>query len=252
MRIGGICGIVNFSAANGEHAIVSEREYFDTLCNTGDGVFIVGANQRIVRWNKGAEKILGFSEVEALNRNCFQMISGNMAPDKVHCGPNCRIYTSALKGIPQNNFDLLTRAGNHSEPLWLNVTVISPVGFDEPFVAHIVRDVTQEKKTALAIVRFLAELGSSGIAPHNISTENPMNSCPNVPRSMPGRTAIALSGREIEVLALLAEGLSTKSLAQQLNISHYTARNHIQNILVKLNLHSKVQAVSYAFKKGIL
>jgi DNA-binding NarL/FixJ family response regulator len=56
----------------------------------------------------------------------------------------------------------------------------------------------------------------------------------------------------VEVLRLLAEGLSTKPLAQRLNISHFTARNHIQNILVKLDLHSKAQAVSYAFKKGII
>jgi DNA-binding CsgD family transcriptional regulator len=37
-----------------------------------------------------------------------------------------------------------------------------------------------------------------------------------------------------------------------LQISRYTARNHIQNILAKLELHSKAQAVSYAFKKGLL
>ncbi len=66
------------------------------------------------------------------------------------------------------------------------------------------------------------------------------------------KTAASLSDREIEVLTLLAEGLSTKSLAQKLSISHFTARNHIQNILVKLDLHSKAQAVSYAFKRGIL
>ena len=38
----------------------------------------------------------------------------------------------------------------------------------------------------------------------------------------------------------------------KLNISQFTARNHIQNILAKLDLHSKTQAVSYAFKKGLL
>mgnify|MGYP000869657185 CR=1 FL=1 len=61
-----------------------------------------------------------------------------------------------------------------------------------------------------------------------------------------------LTAREREVLALMAEGLPTKSLARKLGISQFTARNHIQNILVKLGLHSKAQAVSYAFKKGIL
>ena len=54
------------------------------------------------------------------------------------------------------------------------------------------------------------------------------------------------------MLTLLAEGLPTKALARKLGISPFTARNHIQNILVKLGLHSKAQAVSFAFKQGIL
>jgi PAS domain S-box-containing protein len=227
------------------------KEHLDTLCNTGDGVFIVDAQKHIIGWNRGAEKILGYSEVEVLNRDCFQMISGKIAPDKAHCSPNCRIHTSVLNGSLQKNFDLLTQASNGTS-LWLNMTVISPVGLDEPFVAHIVRDVTREKRTALALEQFLTDLGPSSLTPHDISTEKPISSYSIVRHSTPDKTAIALSGREIEVLTLLAEGLSTKSLAQKLNISHFTARNHIQNILVKLDLHSKAQAVSYAFKKGIL
>jgi PAS domain S-box-containing protein len=227
------------------------REQLDMLCNTGDGVFIVDANKRIIRWNKGAEIILGYSEVEVLNRDCFQVISGKIAPDKARCSPNCQMHAGALKGVPQKNFDLLTQANNGTH-LWLNMTVISPVDFDEPFVAHIVRDVTCEKRTALALEQFMANLGSSGLIPNDISTEKPMSSYPIAQHSTPDKTSIALSGREIQVLTLLAEGLSTKSMAQKLNISHFTARNHIQNILVKLDLHSKAQAVSYAFKKGIL
>jgi PAS domain S-box-containing protein len=228
-----------------------EREYLDTLCNTGDGVFIVDANKHIIRWNRGAEKILGYSEVEALNRDCFHMISGEIASDKAHCSSNCQIHAGVLKGDPQNNFDLLTRASNGTS-LWLNITIISPVDLNEPFVAHIVRDVTREKGTALALEQFLTDLEPFNPIPHDISTEKPMRSCPIVHHSTPDKTAIVLSGREIEVLTLLAEGLTTKSLAEKLNISHFTARNHIQNILVKLNLHSKTQAVSYAFKKGII
>jgi PAS domain S-box-containing protein len=228
-----------------------EREHLDMLCNTGDGVFIVDANKHIIRWNRGAEKILGYSQVEALNRDCFQMISGKIAPNKTHCSPNCRIHASVLKGDPQNNFDLLTQVSSGAT-IWLNMTVISSTDRAEPFVAHIVRDVTREKKTELALEQFLANLEPSSLIHHDISTEKPIRSYPTVHHSPPDKTAIALSGREIEVLTLLAEGLSTKSLAQKLNISHFTARNHIQNILVKLELHSKAQAVSYAFKKGIL
>lgn len=96
-------------------------------------------------------------------------------------------------------------------------------------------------------------MGNHGLTPKETSAEKPaIKHFAAARHPAPDRPSVALSRREIEVLTLLAEGLSTKGLAQKLNISHFTARNHIQNILVKLDLHSKAQAVSYAFKKGIL
>jgi PAS domain S-box-containing protein len=228
-----------------------EREYFDTICNTGDGVFIVDANKHIIRWNKGAEKILGYSEPEVLNHDCFQVILGTSVVDKTVCSPNCRIHSSALKGTPHKNFDLPVRASS-GEPLWINMSLISPSESGEPFVAHIIRDVTRLKRRALALEQFLASLESSQMDPQEISAENPTGRLSASRHPAQEKLATALSSREIEVLMLLAEGLSTKNLAEKLGISHFTARNHIQNILVKLDLHSKAQAVSYAFKRGIL
>ena len=229
-----------------------ERECFDTLCNTGDGVYIVDANKRIVRWNKGAERILKYPEIDVLSHDCYRVISGRTSPDKQFCSQNCKIHAGILRGAPQKNFDLLTQT-NEGEPLWLNVSIVSPANSEEPFVAHIFRDITREKKAGLAIDQFLTDLGSHGLAPQETSADKPMiKHSASARNPMPDRPPVTLSGREIEVLTLLAEGLSTQSLAQKLNISHFTARNHIQNILVKLDLHSKAQAVSYAFKKGIL
>jgi DNA-binding CsgD family transcriptional regulator len=187
-----------------------------------------------------------------LNQDCHRVISGRVSPDKPLCGQNCKIHAGVLKGSPQRNFDLWTH-GNDGEPIWVNVSIISPTGGDEPFVAHILRDITREKKTGLALNHFLADLGTHGPNLLESSADQQMNRhCTAAGSTAPDRPSVTLSGREIEVLTLLAEGLSTKSLAQKLEISHFTARNHIQNILVKLDLHSKAQAVSYAFKKGIL
>jgi len=229
-----------------------EREYFETLCNTGDGVYIVDANRRIVRWNKGAERILKYAEADVLNRECYRVISGRGFTEKPLCGQNCRIHSGVLKGTPQKNFDFLTRTSD-GEPLWLNVSIIAPSSTEDPFIAHIFRDVTKEKKTALALDHFLYNIGSQNAGSRENPAENQaMRHLEAARFPATDRPSANLSIREIEVLTLLAEGLSTKSLAQKLNISHFTARNHIQNILVKLELHSKAQAVSYAFKKGIL
>jgi PAS domain S-box-containing protein len=234
-----------------EHALMREREYFDTLCNTGDGVYIVDANQHIVRWNKAAERILKYSELDVLNRDCYQVLSGKTSPDKLFCGQNCKVHSGVLNGSPQQNFDILTKT-NEGEPLWLNISIVSPANGEDPFVAHIIRDITREKRMELALDKFLASLDTQSTASKETFAEKPMTRHLAAPRGAADRPSATLSGREIEVLTLLAEGLSTKNLAQKLSISHFTARNHIQNILVKLDLHSKAQAVSYAFKKGIL
>ena len=224
-----------------------DKEYFDTLCNTADGVFIVDGDKRILQWNKGMERILGPEESDVLNRECFRVVSGRSEADKPLCNQNCRIHSDALGGIPQENFDIQVRK-NDKGPLWLNISVLSPADGKEPFLAHIVRDITQEKTKELAVDQLLTQFKAQG----KISGATSSGRRAAAKSAAADEGTVSLSTREIEVLTLLAEGLSTKSMAQRLDISHFTARNHIQNILVKLNLHSKAQAVSYAYKKGIL
>jgi DNA-binding NarL/FixJ family response regulator len=61
-----------------------------------------------------------------------------------------------------------------------------------------------------------------------------------------------LTTRELEVLALLAEGLANQAIADKLTVSVHTVRNHVQNILTKLKAHSKLEAVSIAVRRGLI
>ncbi|MFP3853629.1 MAG: response regulator [Anaerolineales bacterium] len=61
-----------------------------------------------------------------------------------------------------------------------------------------------------------------------------------------------LTARELEVLELVAEGLTNREIGQQLSISHKTVARHRENIMEKLNLHSRVELVKYAIRKGII
>jgi DNA-binding NarL/FixJ family response regulator len=56
----------------------------------------------------------------------------------------------------------------------------------------------------------------------------------------------------MEVLHLLAQGFSTQQIVQALSISRSTTRNHIQNICQKLEVHTRAQAVAYAFEHGLV
>lgn len=62
----------------------------------------------------------------------------------------------------------------------------------------------------------------------------------------------ALTRREIEVLDAVADGLSTIEIADVLHISVNTARNHVQRIIEKLGVHSRLQAVNEGVRHGLL
>lgn len=66
------------------------------------------------------------------------------------------------------------------------------------------------------------------------------------------RSITKLTRREKEVLALLADGTDNEGIAEALVISPQTARTHIQNILGKLGVHSRLEAAAFVVQNGIL
>lgn len=66
------------------------------------------------------------------------------------------------------------------------------------------------------------------------------------------KTGPELTARQHETLALLAEGLGTSEIAQQLGVAKETARNHIRALLGQLDAHSRLEAVVLAFRLGLL
>ena len=60
-----------------------------------------------------------------------------------------------------------------------------------------------------------------------------------------------LSGRELEILRLVAEGCDNDQIAERLYLSPRTVKNHVSSILSKLDMDNRVQAAVYAVRKGI-
>jgi DNA-binding NarL/FixJ family response regulator len=72
------------------------------------------------------------------------------------------------------------------------------------------------------------------------------------PASPPATAHNALTDREREVLRLIGQGASNREIAQQLFITEGTVKNHVSNILVRLNLRDRTQAAVYAAEHGLL
>lgn len=78
---------------------------------------------------------------------------------------------------------------------------------------------------------------------------------PVLDQSMNGRLAPEaggkLTGRELEIVGLVAKGMSNKAIGDELGLSDNTVRNHLRSILEKLGLDNRVQVATFALKHGI-
>ena len=76
---------------------------------------------------------------------------------------------------------------------------------------------------------------------------------PEVAERLTGRMfQPALTNRETEVLQLIARGMRNKEIAAELKISDETAQGHVKNILAKLSVHDRTEAVAVAIRRGIV
>jgi two-component system NarL family response regulator len=76
---------------------------------------------------------------------------------------------------------------------------------------------------------------------------------PEVAQRLTGRMfQTALTPREIEVLHLVARGMRNKEIAGDLKISDETVQGHVKNILAKLSVHDRTEAVAVAVRRGIV
>jgi DNA-binding NarL/FixJ family response regulator len=62
--------------------------------------------------------------------------------------------------------------------------------------------------------------------------------------------AVRMTKREREIIVLIAEGMSNKEIAQRLNLSTYTVKSHVHNILEKMALHSRLQIATHFQRKS--
>jgi PAS domain S-box-containing protein len=205
------------------------RDFFD---NAADGVLVVDDTDHVIYWNDSAIEILGYKREDAVGKRCYEVLKGLGERGSAVCGPDCTMKTCAFRGEKIHNFNLLT-AHKDGRTIWMNMSTMCARGFDgrDTVVVHMFRDVDRLQRSSDLVGEFMVRVAEVGVP-----VGAPLKAAPGD----------GLTAREEEVLALLGEGLSSKQIAARLTISEATARNHIQSILSKLGVHSRLEAALYA------
>ncbi|MBI2879824.1 MAG: PAS domain-containing protein [Candidatus Rokubacteria bacterium] len=205
----------------------------ELLQRTADGVLAVDPEGRIVLWNAGAERLLGYPAREVLGRRCCEVLEGCDPAGNRVCHEGCHVLVMVRRGELVQNYDLLTRTKD-GRPIWLNMSTLVIPGSRQGLetTVHVFRDVTYFYR--------LQELVRNG---HGQVPE----------QEAPAEGVVEeLTRRELQILRLIAEGLNTKGMADRLCVSPATVRNHVQNILGKLEVHSRLEAVALAMRRRLL
>lgn len=223
------------------------RHLFQALARTSDGAFVMNEKNQVIFWNRAAEALLGYTAEEVAGRLCYEVLGGRDEQGRTLCQRYCRIAIGVAQGETLPNLDVFAQTQN-AHGRWLNVTTFAlPTGDPEigNVIVHLFRDATDQKKNE----RFVDQILELSKERHNHSER------PAVVRSTAGPATDprydALTPREREVLLLLAHGLGTEEIADELTVSPATTRNHVQSVLNKLKVHSRLEAVAYAYQQGL-
>ncbi len=208
---------------------------FRALEHSPDAVFATDRRNRIVFWNDSARRLLGYTKDEALGAECGRLLCGADVFGNRYCSENCPVMRMANRGEIVRNFTLTFQAREQvSVTASVSLLQLRAELADAYFLLHLVRPVAQRETQATSEAE-------TPPRPHLIDTH----------ASADVRVQ-KLTAREVEVLGMIAAGRSTPEIAERLHISQLTTRSHIQNILEKLEVHSKAEAVAFAFQKNLV
>lgn len=219
-------------------------EVRDVLETTADAAFAVDCEGLVVGWNAKATAVFGISATEAIGKACCSLITGSDECGSVcsNCCPLIQaLNTELVNQRAVDSFDLLVPTLDG--PVWHNVSVllVADNSHHKTIAIHILKKVDIRKRLEMVIRDFLLGAGLSPDASQAVINSYRL-----------AKNAAILSPRELQILQMLSGGQSTEAIGDELCISRTTVNNHLQNILRKLDVHSRLEAIRRAEKSGLL
>jgi PAS domain S-box-containing protein len=210
------------------------EDALDLIAGSATAAFAMDRNERITYWNAAAEKLFGWRADEVLGRTCFSVLAGRDPFGNLYCMRDCGIVRSAAEGASVQPFVMdVARKRGGTQKIKVRVVPLPSGGKSVNCLMHLVeRSDPVELERLVTALRASARPGEESAKPDPVLSVSP------------------LTAREREIVVLLSNGFAALNIAAKLNLSHATVRNHIQNILRKLEVHSQVEAIAVAFRRG--
>jgi len=234
---------MNIRAVENRRSLDACGELRQAILAADTPAFVTDASGHITSFNHAAERFFERQASRVLGRRCYDIVGGRDVFGNRFCRENCAVMSMGRKGESIHAFELSVAVPLRPEqPIHVSV-IPSRVDFSATFpeLLHTFAPIDREGRLARA-------LENLGAAPSAATT--PLRPAPTALPRDPHREEPPLTSREKEILEWVAAGLPNKEIAAELEISLATVRNHIHSILDKLDVHSKLEAVSLAFRTG--
>jgi DNA-binding CsgD family transcriptional regulator len=222
---------------------ISEDGFVDPLeliARTGGAAFATDEQGRIVIWNRAAEQLLHFPASRVLGKPCHDVLCGFDVFGNRYCDNPCALIHMVRRREPVRHFELeIRRESGEALAASFSIVVIPGQKPNQFTAIHFLQPVDRHKDVDTLIRRILAESPAPVVDSSSA-------------KDAPAASPVPLTARELQILRLLADGISTREIADSLFISVTTTRNHVQSVLRKLDVHSKLEAVSLALRRRIL
>lgn len=193
---------------------------------TSEIAYAVTREGKIIAWNRAAENVFGYPDTKAIGKKCWELLRGEDAFGNAYCCEGCPIRTAAFNNRSVNCFHIKFKTASHEiKDFAVSALLLKGATGNDVMVA-LCRCNNSE------IYKPVSDSGQS--------------------RAPSPRQRGNLTQREQEVLFLLSEGHATTEISSSLGISTHTVRNHVQHILSKLQVQSRLKAINLSRRLGMI
>jgi PAS domain S-box-containing protein len=217
------------------------RDVKKLVQNSGDPAFAIDTLGTVIAWNRPAEDLFGLSSEDALGQFCGDVVRGSDETGPV-CSHECPVQRSVRRHETIANYDMEVQTPGGRR--WCNVSVLlaDVAQAMRPYSVHILRSVDITKRFSLLLQDVVVQ--ATGL-PMNLAQKG-------VAGGRCAAQASGLSKRQVEVLRLLARGLSNRQMAPILSISEKTVSHHIQHIYDKIDVSTRAAATLFAMRHDLI